>query len=71
MLSKILSLDQLSYLQIWNIEKEKERKSRRDRPAKLNAKKEQQRARVGDKEHLLEEQHKNFVAAVNRKNDKS
>ena len=40
-MSKVLSLDQLSYPQIWNIEKEKDREKEKvgNRTAKLNAKK--------------------------------
>ena len=68
MLSKVLSL---SCPQIWNIEQEKDREKEEvgGRPAKLNKKK-------GDRDlkreiknkgdiFLLEEQHENFVAAVN------
>ena len=40
MLSKVLSLDKLSYPQIWNIEQEKDREKEKvgGRPAKLNEK---------------------------------
>ena len=66
-LSKVLSLDKLSYPQIWNIEQEKDREKENvgGRPARLNEKK-------GDRDleremknrgrfFLLEEQHENFV----------
>ena len=62
----------MSCPQIWNIEQEKDKKKKRksDRPAKLNEKK-------GDRDlereiknkgeiFLLEEQHENFVAAVTK-----
>ena len=71
MLSKVLSLDKLSCLQIWNIEQEKDREKEKvgGRPAKLNEKKGRQGFRARGKKQRshffsLEEQHKTFVAAV-------
>ena len=72
MLSKVLSLDELSCPQIWKIEQEKDigKEEVGGRPAKLNEKKGD-----GDLEReiknkgeifLLEEQHENFVAAVTK-----
>ena len=68
-MSKVLSLDQLSSPQIWNIEKEKDREKEKvgDRPAKLNEKK-------SDRELEREIKNKgdnfcwkkNFVAAVRK-----
>jgi len=62
----------LSCPQIWNIEQEKDRekKERRERPAKLNEKKddrdlEREIKNKGDI-FLLKEQHENFVAAVTK-----
>ena len=72
MLTKVLSLDQLSCTQIWNIEKEKDKEKKKGggRPAKLNEKKgdrdlEREIKNKGDI-FLLEEQHENFVAAVTK-----
>ena len=72
MLSKVLSLDKLSCPQIWNIEQEERREKEKvgARPAKLNEKKrdrnlEREIKNKGDI-FLLEEQHKNFVAAVKK-----
>ena len=72
MLSKVLSLDQLLCLRIWNVEQEKDRAKDKvgGRPAKLNEKK-------GDRDlereiknkrdiFLLEEQYENFVTAVTK-----
>ena len=69
MLSKVLSLDQLSSPQIWNIEKEKDREKEKvgDRPAKLNAKKSGRELERAIRSHLLEEQHENFAAAVKKR----
>ena len=70
MFSKVLSLDQLSCPQIWNIEQEKDSEKEKvgGRPAKLNEKKgdrdlQREIKNEGDT-FLLEEQHKNFAAAV-------
>ena len=60
MLSKILTLDQLSCPQIWNkeIEKDKEKEKIGDRPAKLNEKKSDGELEREMKSHsLLKEQH--------------
>ena len=72
MLSKVLSLDQLLCLRIWNVEQEKDRAKDKvgGRPAKLNEKKgdrdlEREIKNKGDI-FLLEEQHENFVAAVTK-----
>ena len=68
MLSKVLSLDQLSCPQIWNIEKEKDREKEKigDRPAKLNEKKRNGELEREIRSHfLLEEQHE-FVAVVRK-----
>ena len=70
MLSKVLSLDKLSCPQIWNIEQEKDREKEKmgGRPAKLNKKKGDRGLKREIKNKgdifLLEEQRKNFVAAV-------
>ena len=68
MLSKVLSLDYLSCPQIWNTEEDKEREKVGDRPAKFNEEKSdrQLEEEIKDKGDifLLEEQHENFVAAV-------
>ena len=67
MLSKVLNLDKLSCLQIWNIKQKKDREKEKvgGRPAKLNAKKGRQGFRARDEKpketFLLEEQHENFV----------
>ena len=73
MLTKVLSLDQLSCTQIWNIEKEKDKEKKKGggRPAKLNEKTGRQRSRARDKKNkgdifLLEQRHGNFVAAVTK-----
>ena len=67
MLSKVLGLDYLSCPQIWNIEKEKDRGSRRQ-ASEAQREKGRQRSRARDKKKrrhfLLEEQHENFVAVV-------
>ena len=72
MLSEVLSLDQLTCPQIWNIEQEEDREKERvgGRPPKLNEKKgerdlEREKKNKGDI-FLLEEQHENFVAAVTK-----
>ena len=60
MLSKVLTLDQLSCPQIWNkeIEKDKEKEKIGDRPAKLNEKKSDGELEREMKSHsLLKEQH--------------
>ena len=60
MLSKVLTLDQLSCPQIWNkeIEKDKEKEKISDRPAKLNEKKSDGELEREMKSHsLLKEQH--------------
>ena len=62
MLSKVLSLDWLSCLQIWNIEQEK----LGGRPAKLNEKKGDKDLGWRIKNLGGEEQHENFVAAVTK-----
>ena len=56
MFSKVLSLEKSSCPQIWNIEQEKDREKETIgcRPAKLNRRQE-------------EEQHENFVAAVEKR----
>ena len=67
-MSKVLSLDQLSCPQIWNIEKEKDREKEKigDRPAKLNEKKRNGELEREIRSHfLLEEQHE-FVAVVRK-----
>ena len=72
MLSKVLSLDELSCPQIWKIEQEKDigKEEVGGRPAKLNEKKSD-----GDLEreiknkgeiYLLEEQNEDFVAAMRK-----
>ena len=71
MFSKVLSLDQLSCPQIWNIEPEKDREKEKKRQAsETQREKGQQRSRARDKKQrrhfLLEEQHENFVAAVTK-----
>ena len=69
MLSKVLSLDQLSCPQIWNIGQEKDREIEKvgDRPAKLNQKKSSMELEREIRSHLLlEERHENFVAAVTK-----
>ena len=72
MLSKVLSLDKLSCLQISNIEQEKDREKEKvgGRPAKLNDKKGdrdlEQEIKNRRRHFLLEEQHENFVAAVTK-----
>ena len=69
MLSKVLSLDQLSCPQIWNIgqEKDGEKEKVGDRPAKLNEKKSSMELEREIRSHLLlEERHENFVAAVTK-----
>ena len=72
MLSKVLSLDQLSSPQIWNIEKEKDREKEKvgDRPAKLNEKKSdrelEREIKIQRRHFLLEEQHENFEAAARK-----
>ena len=70
--SKVLSLDQLSCPQIWNVEQEKDREKEKvvGRPGKLNEKKgdrdlERERKNKGDI-FFLKEQHENFVAAVTK-----
>ena len=68
MLSKVLRVDQLSFPQIWNIEKGKDRKKekKRDRPADLNEKKSDgELGREIRSLFLLEEELK-FVAAVRK-----
>ena len=67
---KVLSLDQLSCPQIWNIEKEKDRAEKEkvgDRQVKLHEKKSdrelQREIRNKEDIFLSEEQHENFVAA--------
>ena len=69
MSSKVLSLDQLSCPQIWNIGQEKDREKEKvgDRPAKLNDKKSSMELEREIRSHLLlEERHENFVAAVTK-----
>ena len=66
MLSKVLSLDELSCPQIWKIEQEKVG----GKPAKLNEKKsdgdlEREIKNKGDI-YLLEEQNEDFVAAMRK-----
>ena len=72
MLSKVLSLDELSCPQIWKIEQEKDKGKEKvgGRPAKLNEKKggrdlEGEIKNKGDI-YLLEEQNEDFVAAVRK-----
>ena len=72
MLSKVLSLDELSCPQIWNIEQEKDKGKEKvgGWPAKLNEKKsdgdlEREIKNKGDI-YLLEEQNEDFVAAVRK-----
>ena len=72
MLSKVLSLDELSSPQIWKIEQEKDKGKEKvgGRPAKLNEKKgdgdlEREIKNKGDI-YLLEEQNEDFVAAVRK-----
>ena len=72
MLSKVLSLDELSFLQIWKIEQEKDKGKEKvgGRPAKLNEKKsdgdlEREIKNKGDI-YLLEEQNEDFVAAMRK-----
>ena len=72
MLSKVLSLDELSCPQIWKIEQEKDigREEVGGRPAKLNEKKgdgdlEREIKNKGDI-YLLEEQNEDFVAAMRK-----
>ena len=49
-------------------ERERQRKREsRQRASETQREKERQGARAGDKEHLLEEQHENFVAAVKKR----
>ena len=66
-MSKVLGLDYLSCPQIWNIEKDKDRGSRRQ-ASEAQREKGRQRSRARDKKKrrhfLLEEQHENFVAVV-------
>ena len=71
-LSKVLSLDELSCPQIWNIEQEKDKGKEKvgGRPAKLNEQKsdgdlEREIKNKGDI-NLLEEQNEDFVAAVRK-----
>ena len=72
MLSKVLSLDELSCPQIWKIEQEKDigKEEVGGRPAKLNEKKgdgdlEREIKNKGDI-YLLEEQNEDFVAAMRK-----
>ena len=72
-LSKVLSLDQLSCPQLWNIEQEKDRQKEKvhvgGRPAKLKEKKSDrdlQREMKRRRHFFVEEQHENFVAAVTK-----
>ena len=72
MLSKVLSVDELSCPQIWKIEQEKDKGKEKvgGRPAKLNEKKsdldlEREIKNKGDI-YLLEEQNEDFVAAVRK-----
>ena len=72
MLSKVLSLDELSSPQIWKIEQEKDKGKEKvgSRPAKLNEKKsdgdlEREIKNKGDI-YLLEEQNEDFVAAMRK-----
>ena len=72
MLSKVLSLDELSCPQIWNIEQEKDKGKEKvgGGPAKLNEKKsdgdlEREIKNKGDI-YLLGEQSEDFVAAVRK-----
>ena len=62
MLSKVLSLDQLSCPQIWNIEQEK----LGGRPARVNEKKGDRDLEWRIKIFFFEEQHENFVLAVTK-----
>ena len=72
MLSKVLSLDELSCPQIWKIEQDKDKGKEKvgGRPAKLNEKKsdgdlEREIKNKGDI-YLLEEQNEDFVAAMRK-----
>ena len=72
MLSKVLSLDELSCPQIWKIQQEKDigKEEVGGRPAKLNEKKgdgdlEREIKNKGDI-YLLEEQNEDFVAAMRK-----
>ena len=72
MLSKVLSLDQSSCQQIWNIEQEKDRE-KVDRQKKSSEAQRRKRAKYTVKLEreirsnlLLEERHENFVAAVTK-----
>ena len=72
MLSKVLSLDELSSPQIWKIEQEKDKGKEKvgGRPAKLSEKKsdgdlEREIKNKGDI-YLLEEQNEDFVAAMRK-----
>ena len=70
MLSKVLTLDQLSCPQIWNkeIEKDKEKEKIGDKPAKLNEKKSDGELEREIKSHsLLEEQHEIEAGVRERK----
>ena len=68
MLSKVSSLDYLSYPQIWNIERDKDREKEKvnERPAKFNEKRSDRQLEREIKDtgdiFSLEEQHENFVA---------
>ena len=68
MLSKVLRVDQLSFPQIWNIEKGKDRKKekKRDRPADLNEKKSDGELGREIRSHFLLEEELKFVAAVRK-----
>ena len=68
MLSKVLRVDQLSFPQIWNIEKGKDRKKekKRDRPADLNEKKSDGELGREIRNHFLLEEELKFVAAVRK-----
>ena len=72
MLSKVLSVDELSCPQIWKIEQEKDKGKEKvgGRPTKLNEKKgdcdlEREIKNKGDI-YLLEEQNEDFEAAVRK-----